>query len=330
MPQSNEQIYNAYIEHQVKVQRYSKSQIRKMLNQLDKVEKDIVAKLAQLNPDWKQKQLEAFLKEVRDLYKALYKDLTGTLEADLKLFGESELDFHSEMLDKASLSARINVSIQKPTIEQVYAAANARPMSLKVGMAAPLRDWINGLQEGAAKRVEQTIRLGFVEGESVPSIIKRVRNDVLPISRRGAEMLVRTSVNHFSNVARSEVFKANADILTGEMWNAILDGRTSLICRDLDGKVFKVGEGKRPPAHPNCRSYMTPVLKGIEPPSRTSYAEWFKRQSASRQDEILGSAKGKLYRDGKLPLSAFSDNGKELTLKQLKEEYSLIFKAVGL
>ena len=51
MPQSNEQIHDAYISHQIGVQRYSKSQIRKMLNQLDKVEKDIVAKLAQINPE---------------------------------------------------------------------------------------------------------------------------------------------------------------------------------------------------------------------------------------------------------------------------------------
>lgn len=137
-------------------------------------------------------------------------------------------------------------------------------------------------------------------------------------------MLVRTSVNHISSVARSEVFSDNSDIIEGEMWNSILDGRTSSICRSLDGKVFELGKGKRPPAHPNCRSYMTPILKGIEPAPRTSYAEWFAKQSSDKQDSILGKTKGKLYREGKLPLSAFTgDNGKALTLKQLKEQHKI-------
>ena len=39
---------------------------------------------------------------------------------------------------------------------------------------------------------------------------------------------------------------------------ATLDGRTSDICRALDGQVFEVGKGPVPPMHINCRSQRVP------------------------------------------------------------------------
>ena len=42
---------------------------------------------------------------------------------------------------------------------------------------------------------------------------------------------------------------------------ATLDSRTSLRCASLDGQVFPIGTGPRPPQHPNCRSTITPVTK---------------------------------------------------------------------
>ena len=35
----------------------------------------------------------------------------------------------------------------------------------------------------------------------------------------------------------------------------------SAICQARDGKTFELNQGPRPPAHPNCRSIMTPVMK---------------------------------------------------------------------
>ena len=49
-----------------------------------------------------------------------------------------------------------------------------------------------------------------------------------------------------------------------EMYSACIDGRTSKLCRELDGKTFKVKDGKPgknlPPMHPFCRSTTLAVL----------------------------------------------------------------------
>lgn len=55
-------------------------------------------------------------------------------------------------------------------------------------------------------------------------------------------------------------------------------------------------------------------------PQSTTYAEWLGRQSAARQDEILGPERGKLLRQDKLKLDDFyNDKGVFLTLEQLRE-----------
>lgn len=89
----------------------------------------------------------------------------------------------------------------------------------------------------------------------------------------------------------------------------------------------------------NCRSVSVPVTKswkelGIDAdempagqrasmdgavPADTTYAEWIKRQPAARQDEILGPERAKLLRSGKVTFERFYDNGRWLTLEQLRK-----------
>lgn len=103
----------------------------------------------------------------------------------------------------------------------------------------------------------------------------------------------------------------------------------------------------------NCRSGRTPVLKshkelGIDVPeivvdgktrasmdgqvaAETTYADWMKKQSAARQDEVLGPTRGRLMREGKLSLDdMYSARGKPLTLDELRKKDAEAFKLAGL
>jgi SPP1 gp7 family putative phage head morphogenesis protein len=66
-------------------------------------------------------------------------------------------------------------------------------------------------------------------------------------------------------------------------------------------------------------------------PASTTYQEFLRNQSATFQDDVLGVAKGKLFRKGGLTLDRFVDrNGKELTLKQLLQNERDAFRKAGL
>ncbi len=82
--------------------------------------------------------------------------------------------------------------------------------------------------------------------------------------------LVRTSVNQVANAASQQTYQANQDVTQKYRYIATLDGKTSPICRSLDGRVFEYGKGPTPPQHFNCRSTTVPIVNyeglGIEPP----------------------------------------------------------------
>ena len=111
------------------------------------------------------------------------------------------------------------------------------------------------------------------------------------------------------------------------------------VCGSLDGKVFNVGEGPRPPAHASCRCTSYPITKtwrqmGIDAdelpagtrasmngqvPQSTDYPTWLGRQSAAFQDDVLGPTKAKLFREG-LPIERFVDAQlKPLTVASLQK-----------
>ena len=65
-------------------------------------------------------------------------------------------------------------------------------------------------------------------------------------------------------------------------------------------------------------------------PQSTTYQKFLEGKSASRQDEILGPTRGKLFRAG-MTVERFVDNkGRELTIAQLKARDAELFKKAGL
>lgn len=66
-------------------------------------------------------------------------------------------------------------------------------------------------------------------------------------------------------------------------------------------------------------------------PAKVSYQEWLQTQSRQFQDDTLGSARARLFRDGGLTLDRFVNRaGDELTLSQLAQRDRSAFVAAGL
>ncbi|KRL97447.1 minor capsid protein [Liquorilactobacillus satsumensis] len=71
-----------------------------------------------------------------------------------------------------------------------------------------------------------------------------------------AKRLIRTEANYFHNKTKLDSWKKRN--VQEYQLVAVLDKRTSQICRRMDGKVFKVDDAEvgtdYPPFHPNCRT----------------------------------------------------------------------------
>lgn len=96
---------------------------------------------------------------------------------------------------------------------------------------------------------------GLIRGENLDRMAKRI-HDRMGVARSAAKRLVRTETAYVYEQATLDAY-GQCDIEYYE-YLATLDQKTSEICRQLDGKHFKVKDampGKNyPPMHPNCRS----------------------------------------------------------------------------
>jgi SPP1 gp7 family putative phage head morphogenesis protein len=311
------------IQHDVYLQRYSASVVRRMLALLVRTDEDLVARIRTLDPDAaKRVALERVLENIRTQQQELAGELKTRLSKELTAFGAYE----AETVGKLA-SATFGVKFEGPTLEMVRAAALARPFAGVHLRFAKLDEHMDELGVRRGQLIRDTVRRGFLEGLSIDDIVRDLRgtraqnykDGLLETSRRTTEAIVRTAINHTANAAREEVYKANDSLIKGVKWISVIDARTSAVCRARDDEIFPVDSGPRPPAHPNCRSTTVAVLRGEDPPSRTSYAGWLRTLERDDVEDILGKRKAALFLDGGLKLERFVDaSGKEYTLEQLR------------
>lgn len=312
-------LYDDAVRRRIALERYSSAQIKKILEFLREVERDLIGRMASLRAGATTRagvirlaSNERLLESIKDLYVDAYSRLGETLRADMTGLAGSEAARAGRSLSRVAERSGLQFTTNQLTATAAFEIASARPMQ-----GALLKDWLDDLEPSHRRRVEQALRISFAEGENLEAAMNRLRA-ATNMNERGLQALIRTSNSHIAASVTEATYQANADIIQGVEWVSILDGRTTEICRARDGKRYKVGEGPRPPAHIGCRSTTIPVLIGTDPPERETYPEWLKRQPASVQDSILGPARGKLFREGKFTVERFVDStGRRIPLKNL-------------
>ena len=199
------------------------------------------------------------------------------------------------------------------------------------------------------KRIEATIRRGISEGLSEAAIAKNIRNDY-KISITNAIGLARTSITSVTTQADFAVYESNKGLLRGWQYVAVLDSRTTTLCAHRNGTVYPLEDRAHlPPAHFNCRSTTVPVVRSLDALAKDerlvhlrkknlnglserevayydgiayqdeTYASWLLRQKPETQLQHLGTEQAvSAFLSGKLDLQKFPDNGRTLTLRELR------------
>lgn len=341
---ANEIIADRAIRHAVYLERFKSGQVNELMKLFNaQLEPELIT-LLQTNLDGLKlntKRYKKLTEGIAKIYQEQFEDYFDKLEADMDNFSLLESKWELSAMQKA---APIKLDFILPSPETLKAIITQKPMQ-----GALVKDWFDDLSKRAAKNVNREITMGIVNGNSTEEIVRRIKgtkaanygDGILNRDRREIRAMVRTSVNHVSSNTREALYSANDDVIKGVQIVATLDDRTSEICIAMDGKVFEVGEGPRPPFHINCRTTTVPVLKswkelGInlkEAPDGTrasmdgqvsatwTYDDWLKTQSKEDQNEILGVGKAELFRTGKIRAKDLIDqNYQPVSLKKLKEK----------
>lgn len=355
MGSANEQLLDKLIGHEVDLNQLSNGQVAlivKILNGNDaKLRAALVEVIDSLGANLSAAAVDAALAPVIELNGSTFTAINAELATTTSGLIKYEIAFQKGAL-QAVIPALVQQAypIKAPAFDQVKAIAQARPFQGKL-----LKEWMAGIESDRAVSIRDAIRSGVVEGRTTADIVRTIMgtranqyaDGILQKPRREVEAVVRSAISHTAETASEKSYEANSDIISHVEWLSTLDSRTSKDCRIRDRLAYTLvthkpigheipwlaGPGK---IHWCCRSTKIPILKSAlslkfrdgatrasmdgQVPQQMSYAEWLARQSAARQDEVLGPVRGQMMREGGLKLDAFyNDKGQFLTLDQLNE-----------
>ena len=357
MPSVNEALQDRVIDREVDLRRFQRGVVLRMIAILNRSDARLTALLTEAlmrldRESFTVERLEALLSSVRAINAEAYAQVFEALGPDLQALAEVEADYQAGLFKRTLPAAvQLRFPVASVAVEQVYAAAVSRPFQGRL-----LSGWAANVEASRMTLIRNAVRVGFVEGKTTAEVIQVIRgtkalnyaDGLLDRSRRELATVVQTALSHTAQTARSAFYDANAGVIKALKWTATLDSLTSPMCRLRDGKLYDP-ETHKPVGHKvpwlggpgrlhfNCRSVSTPVTKswrelGIDAdempagtrasmdgqvPADLTYAQWLAKQSAARQDEILGPVRAKLYRAGTPRERFYDDKGVGLTLPQL-------------
>ena len=208
-----------------------------------------------------------------------------------------------------------------------------------------------GIGKNERIRIEGIIRKGIAEGQTEKAIADTVFKTGYGITKNQANGLVVTASTSVYAQADHQVYKANAKLLSGWQYVAVLDARTTPLCSHLDGMVFPIEDTAHlPPRHWYCRSTTLPIVKsyddlsnlegiaqirkrnltGLTPkevafydgqsPLKETYNDWLKRQPTDVQLRHIGDTKRlELFRAGQLNIDQFTNpSGASVGARELR------------
>lgn len=122
------------------------------------------------------------------------------------------------------------------------------------------RIWSN--RDLLSKVIKSEITQSLIQGINPGELNKRIR-ERMGSGYKETQRLIRTELNYALNKAAEIAYEE--DGIEEYEFLAEIDNRTSAICRELNGKIFKLKDVavgvNYPPMHPNCRSTTIPVIK---------------------------------------------------------------------
>ena len=231
--------------------------------------KNRLKKLAKANPQ--DKYLQRLVKQNMPKYKI---DRLKALQLDLQMqlteatLGQ-EKGIYKTLEDVAKVSQATLANRMDKALGLTFSAISANKMKQII-----MSDWSGAVwsdrlwkdREIVGKKLTEILEKGIVQGTSLQKMSRELRQ-VTNQSFNNAFRLIRTETSFIDSQVTFEGYEQARQELGLEyyMYDAHLDSRTSAICREMDGKYFKITEKEigvnAPPLHVNCRSTTQLVLE---------------------------------------------------------------------
>ena len=250
---------------------------------LDKLHGELNRKLA----SWEKKKLSELTKSLR-MAEAEIKAMLITAEGWNKTRLELLLREVDQVIDRlkrqaeAWVTGRSDVPPTSPlaSLAQYPVATGGAAAMATIGIQGtftaihlPVLSYIQDYQLGLIRRITQIVRdqikeelkLGYIMGDSIPNIAKRLRNTKLdkgvwPSLEKRSVVVARTEILRASNQGAKYIYETHG--VKRVIWLTADDERVCPICGPLHKRMFPIDQIPfgAPPAHPQCRCFIAPDI----------------------------------------------------------------------
>lgn len=193
-------------------------------------------------------------------------------------------------------------------------------------------EWWERARDQSIARARRTIQLGVIQGKHPTQIAREIWTsgktnapNAWRGSRSAASAVARTVVTALQTDAQLAAEAQFPDTIRGYVFRAVLDARTSTVCRALADTEWRAGDPRmpQPPLHPNCRSTLEPLVDvpgiGRTTSQQPTYDAWLRAQSPAVQDAILGKGMAVHFREARATLAdTIAIDRTPLTLAQMR------------
>jgi SPP1 gp7 family putative phage head morphogenesis protein len=332
MPTAEEKYLDRQVAHGIYINRYSSGLANRFEKELNEGINKALAEYIMSDPETKAAVLKTN-NNINIIISEVYKNIKKKYNDEMRSFVNFEMSFQKKHTENI---AGVELSLIPP--KGVTSIIKSTP----VGDYETISKWFKSSSESTYNNIASNINRGLDQGKSIDAIVKELRgtkklgykDGLLQTSKNNARAFVKTSVKAMETKTQTELWRENPDIVKRYEWVSVLDGRTSVICAERDGKTYKVGEGPLPPAHPNCRSSVTPVfndkakqsekaryaISGKQAPG-TTYRDFLARQPAAFQKQVLGARRYEAFKKDKNVIDKFvSPAGEIYSVKELEQK----------
>ena len=129
---------------------------------------------------------------------------------------------------------------------------------------------IVGIGQVTQRRVQKEVAAWTANDETINQLAQRLSKPNGPFSPKRAHTIAVTETTG-AFAGGNQTAWLESGVATGNRWNTNVDELVCPICGPLHNEIapirepFPSGNGLwRPPAHPNCRCWLTPTVEGVE------------------------------------------------------------------
>lgn len=244
-------------------------------------------------------------REIDVILKDLEEEITSLIEKEVMKLSEEEKEWLEEYV-AGPLGLSFSYSDK----------ASKLLLLIPIASAGIVGQYGNTLAERLRTIYNQEIMSSYVSGVPFDELDYEARFNTF---YRGLEADSETLGESLATQYDRIIYTANDEKINKYMWLAILDGRTCLVCADLDHTVYsKIEDVPIYAKHNRCRCSVMIINDEIEKFVPESYEQWFENQSPKEKYQILGKKRFELYESG-MKIKNFVNNGKITPLKDLKK-----------